>query len=120
MPIYEYRCDHCGHEMEAMQKLADDPLIQLVREELADIMGLTAKPLFGKVYRWPKGTPQYDVGHLDRVAEMEHLAGQTPGLYLAGSAYRGVGLPDCIRSGQAVADRIGAAIGQSSHKEIVN
>ncbi|MDX1521919.1 MAG: protoporphyrinogen oxidase [Anaerolineae bacterium] len=109
-----------GEPREDLVELADEPLIQLVREELAEIMGLTAKPLFGKVYRWPNGTPQYDVGHLDRVAEMEHLAGQTPGLYLAGSASRGVGLPDCIRSGQAVADRIGAAIGQSSHKEIVN
>ncbi len=86
--------------------LPDEELVSLARSEIADIMKLTAEPIFRRVYRWPRGTPQYDVGHLDRVAEMEALAAKFPGLYLAGSAFRGIGIPDCVKSAITVVDHI--------------
>jgi oxygen-dependent protoporphyrinogen oxidase len=69
-------------------------------------MGVTAAPITYEVFRWHRGNPQYDVGHLERVAEMEQLAANIPGLYLTGSAFRGIGIPDCIKSGLTTVDEI--------------
>ena len=95
-----------GHAREEVVELPDDMLVQAVREDLAHVMGLTAKPLFSRIHRWRKGRPQFDVGHLDRVAKMESLADGYPGLHLTGSAYRGSSVPDCIRQAMETADRI--------------
>lgn len=81
-----------------VETLGDEELFALAQAELRAIMGITAPPVAQRVFRWPKGNAQYDVGHLDRVAEMEQLAAAIPGLYLTGSAFRGIGLPDCIKS----------------------
>ncbi len=83
-------------------------LIRLAREELRTIMGITAEPTLAKAYRWPKANPQYNLGHDTRVAEIEHLLTNIPGLYLAGAAYRGAGIPDCIQSGILAARAIAA------------
>jgi oxygen-dependent protoporphyrinogen oxidase len=93
-----------GPRHEELVNLDDEKLVALVREELAQIMGIHAVPTVARVFRWFKSNPQYEVGHLDRVAQMEALC--PPGLYLTGSAYRGVGLPDCIKQGQATAQQI--------------
>lgn len=79
----------------------DAALVALVRADLADILGIRAAPRFVRVYRWPDAQPQYDVGHLNRVARIRALC--PPGLHLAGCAYEGVGIPDCIRQGRAAA-----------------
>jgi oxygen-dependent protoporphyrinogen oxidase len=100
-----------GHRGEHLVDLPDDELVALIRSEIADIMGVTANPLTYRVFRWPNGNPQYDVGHLERVAEMEQLAARIPGLYLTGSAFRGIGIPDCIKSGMATVDQILAELG---------
>jgi oxygen-dependent protoporphyrinogen oxidase len=84
--------------------LDDAQLLEVVREELLDILGIEAAPLFHRIYRWPQGNPQYDVDHLDRVAAIE---GELPsGLYVTGSAYRGVGLPDCVHQSQQTAEKL--------------
>lgn len=88
-----------GTGQEDLVELGDDALVGLSREELAELMGLTAEPMFTRIFRWVKGRPQYDVGHLDRVAKMEALADRVGGLYLTGSAYRGSGVPDCVKQG---------------------
>ncbi len=85
---------------------ADEELLALAQAELGAIMGITAQPVVRRIFRWPKGNPQYDVGHLDRVAEMEQAAATIPGLYLTGSAFRGIGLPDCIKSAGATVERL--------------
>ncbi len=82
----------------------DERLLAMVRDELRDIMGITASPVLARLYRWPLANPQYDVGHLGRVARLEALC--PPGLYLTGSAYRGVGIPDCVRQGEETAARL--------------
>ena len=85
---------------------ADDAtLVGVAREELARVFDLTTEPSLSRVYRWPRGMPQYHVGHRARLDRIDRLASQLPGLLLAGSAYRGVGVPDCITQGWAAADR---------------
>ena len=95
-----------GYRDEALAEQDEDALVEMVRDEFAALFGITATPMLSKVYRWPKGNPQYDVGHLDRVANIEALADTVPGLHLAGSSYHGVGMPDCITSAIKVVDRI--------------
>lgn len=88
-----------GDEQEHLvDTLSDNDLLALARAEAAATMGIRLPPLVHRIFRWPKGNPQYDVGHLDRVTSMERLAATIPGLYLTGSAFRGIGLPDCIKS----------------------
>lgn len=91
------------HHQELVQH-PDDKLVEIVREEYRQIMGISATPSIARVFRWHRANPQYDVGHLERVGRMESLC--PPGLYLTGSAYRGVGLPDCIHQGQKTVEKI--------------
>jgi oxygen-dependent protoporphyrinogen oxidase len=95
-----------GTRNEALVDLDDAALVDLVRRELRDLLGITAAPIIRAVYRFPRGVPQYDVGHLDRVAALE--AACDSDLYLVGSAYRGVGLPDCVFGAQQVAAGLAA------------
>jgi oxygen-dependent protoporphyrinogen oxidase len=82
----------------------DATLIGRARTELRDALGITAEPVLTRLHRWPASMPQYRVGHLARVETIERLAGALPGLTLAGAAYRGVGMADCVRSGEAAAE----------------
>jgi oxygen-dependent protoporphyrinogen oxidase len=82
----------------------DDGLVALVRGELRRTLGITAAPQLQRVFRWPRAMPQYTVGHLDRLAALEQRLAAFPGIFLAGNGYRGIGLPDCIASGEAAAE----------------
>lgn len=86
--------------------LDDRAMAAAVREELAALLGVRAEPLFTRIARWPASMPQYAVGHLDRVAAIERCVTRLEGLALAGNAYRGVGVGDCVRSGEAAADAL--------------
>ncbi|HTP11125.1 MAG TPA: protoporphyrinogen oxidase [Anaerolineae bacterium] len=81
----------------------DTELLQMVRDELRDVLGITAEPLLHRIFRWPQAMPQYTIGHLDRAATIDRRLVEHPGLYVAGNAYRGIGLPDCIASGETAA-----------------
>jgi oxygen-dependent protoporphyrinogen oxidase len=83
-------------------------LVQLARVELQTILGIAATPILAKAYRWPKANPQYDLGHEERVAEIERSLSNLSGLHLAGAAYHGPGIPDCIQSGTKAAQAIAA------------
>ncbi len=100
------RCFFAGSNAENVWPLADDQIIAIVRNELQQILGLRAEPLFASVYKWKSAMAQYGVGHLDRLDRIERLRQQLPGLALAGNAYRGIGVPDCIRSGSAAAKQL--------------
>lgn len=95
------------HNQEVMEH-SDEELVQVVRSEFRDILGLNpnAKPLFTRVFRWPLGMPQYTTGHLSRVALIEERSAKIPGLALAGGCYRGVGLPNCVESGERAVSKI--------------
>ncbi|HUE75855.1 MAG TPA: protoporphyrinogen oxidase [Chloroflexota bacterium] len=82
----------------------DESLVSLVRDELRQLLGIRAEPTVNRVYRWRNGNPQYDVGHLQRVDQLDLLS--PPGLFLTGSSYRGVGIPDCIKHGKDTATKI--------------
>ncbi len=85
--------------------LTDVEVIAVVRRELKEIMNFTAEPLFVRVHRWPASMAQYPVGHRARVSAIERRLEDLPGLYLAGNAYSGIGISDCIRTGRSAADR---------------
>jgi len=82
---------------------SDEELLQIVRTELERTLGITAEPMFHRLFRWPDSMPQYTMGHPDRLAKIDDGLQQHPGLFIAGSAYRGIGIPDCINSGQQAA-----------------
>jgi protoporphyrinogen/coproporphyrinogen III oxidase len=95
-----------GGPAEALLGESDQALVLLARRQLARIFrdgSILPEPALAIVRRWPRSLPQYTVGHLDRIAELEALAGSWPGLRLVGNAYHGVGLPDLIREGRAAA-----------------
>lgn len=93
-----------GSRTPQMMETKDEELLTIVRSELAAIMGIDATPLFHKIYRYFDANPQYDVGHLDRVAEIEQAL--PPAIYVTGSPYRGIGIPDCTHQAQQTVDRL--------------
>jgi oxygen-dependent protoporphyrinogen oxidase len=90
---------------EAM-RLEAGAMVDVVREELRDLTGIRSAPLFAHVWRWLDSMPQYKLGHLERVAAIERQAAELAGFALAGAAYRGVGIPDCVRSGTLAAETV--------------
>jgi protoporphyrinogen/coproporphyrinogen III oxidase len=86
--------------------LDDDELKALVRGELASMLGASGEPILIGVARHDRAMPQYTLGHLDRVAAIHLRAAQHSRLLLAGNAFTGVGIPDCVRSGQAAASAL--------------
>lgn len=100
------RCFFGGAGNEAVVEESDESLIGAAREELRRILGLTATPVFMSVSRWPRSMAQYTVGHAARLKEIEARTAAIPGLHLAGNAYTGVGIPDCIRMGRAAARQV--------------
>jgi oxygen-dependent protoporphyrinogen oxidase len=84
--------------------LAEAEMSRRVEADLRELLGISEDPRFIEVAKWERSMPQYEVGHLDRVTEIEKLASELPGLSLAGNAYRGAGIPDCIRSGETAAE----------------
>ena len=88
---------------ETLEK-TDAEILAMTKAQLLDILGITAKPLFHRIFRWHNANPQYDVGHLDRIETLEKSL--PPNLYLTGCAYRGVGIPDCIAQSKATLQKI--------------
>jgi oxygen-dependent protoporphyrinogen oxidase len=91
---------------EDILQLDDDALTVKVREELAVVCGIRVEPSYAEVNRWWKAMPQYTLGHLDRLAQLEAAVSRYPGLVLTGAGYRGVGIPDCIYNGAAAGERV--------------
>jgi oxygen-dependent protoporphyrinogen oxidase len=84
----------------------DDAIAARARRELGDALGVVAEPVLTRVHRHPASMPQYRLGHLHRIETIEHKLGTLPGLALAGSAYRGVGIADCVHSGEMAIERL--------------
>jgi oxygen-dependent protoporphyrinogen oxidase len=100
------RCYVGGVGREAILLLDDQALVVRVRAELASMCGVTAEPGYVEVNRWMKAMPQYTLGHLDRLSQIEGALSRYGGLILTGAGYRGVGIPDCIRDGAVAAERV--------------
>jgi oxygen-dependent protoporphyrinogen oxidase len=88
---------------EEVVELPDEEILGLARSELSELFDIGHQPVWSRTYRWPQGTPQYTLGHLDRRAKIAARLDEHSGLAVAGSAYGGVGIPDCIESGEEAA-----------------
>lgn len=95
-----------GAAAERLMRCTNDEIAAVARLELAHILGPLPEAEITKVRRLPRSLPQYAVGHLDRMAELNTRIGKLPGLYLLGNGYRGVGLPDLIRDARAAAQNL--------------
>ncbi len=100
------RCYVGGVGRERILEYDDSALVAKVKAELTQLCGVTAEPTYVEVNRWMKAMPQYLLGHLERLAQAESALSRYGGLVLTGAAYRGVGIPDCIRDGALAAERV--------------
>jgi oxygen-dependent protoporphyrinogen oxidase len=100
------RCFLAGTRDEGIVENSEDEIQVIVRRELEQILGIRAEPLFVRIYKWKQAMAQYSVGHNKRVERVwKHLAAM-PGLALAGNAYRGIGVPDCVRVGSEAVNKV--------------
>ena len=95
-------------------RLDDEGLVRLVRDEMGPVLGLAGEPVVTRVFRWPEATPQMEVGHLERIGEMERRLAAIPGLFVAGAGLRVTGLPDCIAEATRVATQAAEFVAPSS------
>jgi oxygen-dependent protoporphyrinogen oxidase len=93
----------------------DEELVRLVAADVERICPIGEPPEATRVARWPDAMPQYEVGHLDRLARVDEALTNASGLVLTGSAFRGVGIADCVRQGEEAADRVRTWLGGSGH-----
>jgi oxygen-dependent protoporphyrinogen oxidase len=105
------RCFLGGAKDEQILDASEAEILRIVRAELKQIIKLDAEPLFTRVYKWRAAMAQYSVGHLDRLQRIEALRRNLPALALAGNAFNGIGVPDCVRSGSEAAAKALAAVG---------
>jgi protoporphyrinogen/coproporphyrinogen III oxidase len=89
-----------------MFDLSGDEMLSRACADLRDLLGIERAPLFAEVSKWERSMPQYNLGHLAKIERIQKRASSLPGFTLAGNAYSGLGIPDCIRSGEAAADQL--------------
>jgi oxygen-dependent protoporphyrinogen oxidase len=108
-----------GPQNQEIMEQSDEELTTIALTELRRILGIraSAKPLFHRFFRWTGGMPQYTIGHLDRVESIKARTAEIPGLGLAGGAYRGVGLPNCIESGEGAVSKVLSDLGITFEEE---
>ena len=82
---------------------SDEELVAAARDELTTLLGITGPPLFARLRRWTRQSPQHEVGHLQRVARIEQRLAEIPGLFVTGSGFRAIGIPDCITDARNIA-----------------
>ena len=90
----------------------DEALIERSMAALTPLLGIHGEPVPARVYRWERGNAQHQVGHLARMAAIDRALAQHPGLYVTGSGFRGVGIPDCVADGRATARQVAAWLAQ--------
>jgi oxygen-dependent protoporphyrinogen oxidase len=95
--------------------LTEADLISRVRDDLRDLLGIEQPPVFSELTRWDHSMPQYHVGHVEKVQRIQERVALLPHITLAGNAYSGPGIPDCIRSGETAADQLIAMLGRSTN-----
>lgn len=97
-----------GAGQEHILQRDDDELVQIAREQLLDLLGIDRPPMFSKVFRWKKASPQPTVGHLTRMRNVLERVASHPGLHVGGNGYVGTGIPDAVKQGEEIAGRIEA------------
>ncbi|HLK53385.1 MAG TPA: protoporphyrinogen oxidase [Candidatus Angelobacter sp.] len=110
------RCFFSSARMPDLLSHTDEDLQQMAREDLKDVLGLTAEPIFARTFRWDRAMAQYETGHLERIAEMEKIIATMPGFHIIGNSFHGIGVPDCIKSAQQAVEQI--TFGVSQHAPV--
>jgi protoporphyrinogen/coproporphyrinogen III oxidase len=103
------RCFISSSRVPDLLSHSDDTLQEIAQKDLSDILCLSRQPRFARVFRWETAMPQYETGHLERVAEMEKLLTELPGIQIIGNSFYGIGIPDCIRSARLAVKKITSA-----------
>jgi oxygen-dependent protoporphyrinogen oxidase len=103
------RCFFSSSRMRRMSGYSEAALLDVAQRELQEMIGLTAIPLFARVFRSEYALPQYEVGHPERVVKMEELLAGLPGTHIIGNSFYGVGIPDCIKSARRAIEKITSA-----------
>ena len=85
---------------------SDEELVTAALGALAPLLGISGAPLLTRVYRWERASAQHEVGHLDRMAGIDAALARHPGLFVTGSGFRGVGIPDCVADARATAGQV--------------
>lgn len=106
------RCFFSSARMPDLLTHSDESLQQIARQELKDILGVAATPVFAQTFRWDRAMAQYETGHLERVAEMEKILAAMPGFYVIGNSFHGIGIPDCIKSARQAVEQITSGVSQ--------
>jgi oxygen-dependent protoporphyrinogen oxidase len=94
-----------------VEDVSDEDLVELVRAEMERLQGPLGVPLFSRVYRYPRSNPQPVLGHDERLTRIRSRLDGLPGLHVAGAAYEGVGIPDCVRQARDAAERVARDLG---------
>jgi len=100
-----------GRRDPGVAAMSDEAVVRLVLSELAALVGATGTPLFTEVVRWPQAIPQYDLGHLGRIASLEQAENDLPGLLFCANYRGGVSVSDCIKNGHGIAERLAGRLG---------
>ena len=108
------RCFIGGAKNADLVDLPEEELKGLVKAELREVMGVSAEPEFLRLFKWPRSMPQYTLGHLGRIDSIEEKVKGHDGLFLTGAAYRGIGISDNVRNGEAAAGRVLEYLGLAS------
>jgi oxygen-dependent protoporphyrinogen oxidase len=106
------RCFFSSSRMPDLLTHSDEALQQFARQELKDILGLTAEPRFAQTFRWDRAMAQYETGHLERVTDMEKILAAMPGFHIIGNSFHGIGVPDCIKSARLAVEQITSGVSQ--------
>jgi protoporphyrinogen/coproporphyrinogen III oxidase len=114
------RCFLGGTGDEEILQRSEEQILGIVRQELQQILEITSDPLLVRVFKWPRAMAQYGIGHGARVQRIRGLVARMPGLALAGNAYGGIGVPDCVRSGSEAAAKIMTDLAVSQSHKIGN
>jgi protoporphyrinogen/coproporphyrinogen III oxidase len=117
-PVHIVRCSVGRSGDVAVLQRDDEDLAALAAAELAGAIGITATPVARRVTRWGGGLPQYNVGHLDRVAAIRAAVAGQPGLAVAGAAYDGVGIPACVATARSAAAQVTTYLAGRSHASV--
>jgi oxygen-dependent protoporphyrinogen oxidase len=100
------RCFVGGAKNEAIVSRGDAELLAAVRGDIEEILKIQGDPMLARIYRWHKAMPQYALGHEERISRIEQALAWHPGLFLIGSAYRGIGISDCVHEAELTAEQI--------------
>ncbi len=107
-----------GSRQPEVALLPDEKLIDVVREDIKQLMKISAKPDFVRIKRWKKAIPQYEIGHAAIVAEVEQWTSQTPGLFVTGNFRGGISVADCVKNAYELCETMNGILTQNSEKLI--